>query len=234
MRHPTTAQTESKNACSNSSSYMLAPQSCLPEQMFAQMNVHLRVATKITLLVDVKTSCLASASHSRYSHVIGNSYLLLDTDCWKSHCRPEDLGLQILALTLQGGGSSEQVLHDVRWRGAGGLLSLVGGDAGCMLQQMHLLMQHTPHICVSSMFQIQKRCPLTMQGLSFGRRVYISWQPSGQALYTRPITANLYVCHAHVYPNHQAFGQVQGCCCDTALTALRQHTLLVLLSSIGW
>ena len=95
-------------------------------------------------------SCLASASHPRHSHVIGNSYLLLNTDCWKSHCRAEDLCLQILALPLQIGGSPEQVLHDIRWRGAGWLLPLVRGDAGCMLQQMHLLMQHTPHICVSS------------------------------------------------------------------------------------
>ncbi len=95
-------------------------------------------------------SCLASASHPRHSHVIADSYLLLDTDSWKSHCRAEDLCLQILALPLQIGGSPEQVLHDIRWRGAGWLLPLVRGDAGCMLQQMHLLMQHTPHICVSS------------------------------------------------------------------------------------
>jgi hypothetical protein len=153
MKQETIAQTESKNACSKSSSYMLAPQSCLPEQMFAQV--------KITLLVDVKTSCLASASRSRYSHVIADSYLLLNTDCWKSHCRPEDLCLQVLALPLQIGGSPEQVLHDIRWRGTGRLLSLITGDAGCMLQQMHLLMQHTPHICVSSMCRNESQCPLT-------------------------------------------------------------------------
>ena len=110
----------------------------------------LRVAMEITLLVTVETSCLAAASCSRHSHVIADSYLLLDTDSWKSHCRPEDLCLQILALPLQVGGSPKQVLHDIRGRGAGELLPLIKGDAGCMLQQMHLLMQHTPHIPMSS------------------------------------------------------------------------------------
>ncbi len=93
--------------------------------------------------------------------MIADSYLLLNTDCWKSYCRPEDLCLEVLALPLQIGGSPKQVLHDIRWRGAGGLLPLVGGDASCMLQQIHLLMQHTPHICVSSMFQNKSQCPLT-------------------------------------------------------------------------
>jgi len=54
MRHQTTAQTKSKNACSNSSSYMLASQSCLPAQMLTQMKIaNLKVAMKVMFLINV-------------------------------------------------------------------------------------------------------------------------------------------------------------------------------------
>ena len=51
--------------------------------------------------------------------------------------------MQVLTLPLQIGGSSKEMLHEVSRGGRRGLLPLVCGDAGCMIQQVHLLMQHT-------------------------------------------------------------------------------------------
>ncbi len=161
---------EASDSCSN------RKHECVQQQQQQQQQLHACITILLTC-TDVYTdanckfeSCnendtfdqcepsrLASASSPRYSPVIADSYLLLNTDCWKSYCRPEDLCLQILTLPLQVGGSPKQVLHDIRWRGAGGLLPLVRGDASCMLQQIHLLMQHT-HL--TSVCHNKSRCPL--------------------------------------------------------------------------
>ena len=84
-----------------------------------------------------------AACNLKFVYMIACSYLLLNADCRKSHCGPKYLCLQVLTLPLQVGGSSKEMLHDISLGGRRGLPPLVWGDAGCMVQQVHLLMQHT-------------------------------------------------------------------------------------------